>query len=126
MTSPQIAPLQTPSAQDAADARVTWHALDAEDVLVRLATRGQTGLSSDEAAARLQRYGRNELQEKPRPGFWHLVLAQLNNFVIILLIVAAVVSALLGDWVEAAAILLIVVCLPAVSKKREEAFVEEE
>ena len=91
------------------DARITWHALDPEDVLVRLNTHGQTGLSSAEAARRLQQYGRNELQEKPHPGFLQLVIDQLNNFVIILLIVAAVISALLGDWVESAAILLIVV-----------------
>ncbi len=99
----------TPPAPEADDARVRWHALDSEDVLVRLGAHGQTGLSSDEAARRLAQYGRNELQEKPRPGFLQLVLAQLNNFVIILLIVAAVISALLGDWMEAGAILLIVV-----------------
>jgi Ca2+-transporting ATPase len=79
-----------------------------EDVFVRLSTQAN-GLTSEEAENRLQRYGPNELKEKPRPTFLQLVLAQLNNFVIILLIVAAVISALLGDYVEAGAILLIVV-----------------
>jgi Ca2+-transporting ATPase len=92
----------------APDAPATWHALGADDVVIALATH-QQGLTSQEVARRLQHYGRNELREKPRPGFWQLVLAQLNNFVVILLIVASVVSALLGDWVEAGAILLIVV-----------------
>lgn len=88
---------------------ITWHALDLDDLLARLHTSPQRGLSGQEAAARLAHYGRNELREKPRPGFWQLVLAQLNNFVVILLIVASVISALLGDWVEAGAIMLIVV-----------------
>lgn len=91
------------------DISTIWHALDLDRVLARLETSPQRGLTSEEAARRLERYGRNELLEKPRPSFWQLVFNQLNNFVIILLIVASVISALLGDWVEAGAILLIVV-----------------
>jgi Ca2+-transporting ATPase len=90
------------------DLTITWHAVEMEEVFVRLETQ-PNGLSSDDAALRLKRYGPNELKEKPRPTFIQLVLAQLNNFVVILLIVASVISALLGDWVEAGAIMLIVV-----------------
>src|SRR5690606_25880600 len=91
------------------DISTVWHALDLDNLLARLETSPQRGLTSEEAARRLERHGRSELREKPRPGFWQLVFNQLNNFVIILLIVASVISALLGDWVEAGAILLIVV-----------------
>jgi Ca2+-transporting ATPase len=104
MTLPQ-AP-DTP--QPKPDLTITWHSLDMEDVFVRLKAQ-PNGLTSEEAEQRLQRYGPNELKEKPRPTFLQLVIAQLNNFVIILLIVASVISALLGDYVEAGAILLIVV-----------------
>ncbi|MFZ1791939.1 MAG: cation-translocating P-type ATPase [Anaerolineae bacterium] len=90
------------------DSNVPWHTLEAHDALKRLDTT-DGGLTSTEAAARLQKYGPNELKEKPRPSFFQLVLSQLNNFVVILLIVASVISALLGDWVEAGAIMLIVV-----------------
>jgi P-type Ca2+ transporter type 2C len=106
------------------DGTTNWHALGLEDVASVLATHQQQGLTAQEAAWRLQTYGRNELREKPRPGFWQLVLAQLNNFVVILLIVASVVSALLGDWVEAGAILLIVILnaiLGVVQESRAEA-----
>ena len=89
--------------------RATWHAMGVDDVILHLASHEELGLTGAEAAQRLAQYGPNELQERPRPSFMQLVLAQLNNFVIILLIVAAVISALLGDWVEAGAILLIVV-----------------
>jgi len=66
-------------------------------------------LSTEEAERRLAQFGPNQLNEKPRPTFFQLVLDQLNNFVVILLIVAAVISALLGEWVDAAAIMTIVV-----------------
>ena len=67
------------------------------------------GLSSQEARARLEQHGPNELTERPRPGFLKLLLAQLNNFLVIVLIVAAVVSLLLGEVVDAVAIMTIVV-----------------
>ncbi len=91
------------------DVSIAWHSLSTGEVLEKLNTGYQTGLSSEEAARRLQQYGHNELKEKPRPTFLKLVFDQLNNFVVILLIVASIVSALLGDYVEAGAILLIVV-----------------
>jgi Ca2+-transporting ATPase len=85
-----------------------WHALATEDVLRHLEVQDD-GLSNEQAARRLAQYGPNQLQEAPRPTFWHMLWEQLNNFVVILLIVASVVSALLGDYVEAAAIMAIVV-----------------
>jgi Ca2+-transporting ATPase len=47
--------------------------------------------------------------ERPRPGFFKLLLDQLNSFLVIILIVAAVVSLLLGEVVDASAIMAIVV-----------------
>ncbi len=90
------------------DLDIHWHTLGLDDVLVKLEALSN-GLSSDEAARRMERYGRNELKEKPKPTFLQLVMVQLNNFIVILLIVASVISALLGDWIEAAVIMLIVV-----------------
>jgi Ca2+-transporting ATPase len=90
------------------DLRITWHTLSAEETLKRLATLPQEGLSSEEAARRLQTFGPNRLTEKPRPGFLQLLLNQFNNFIVILLIAAALISAFLGEWVEAGAIFAIV------------------
>jgi len=90
------------------DLTYSWHSFSMDDVISRL-NAPPTGLSSDEVAKRLNQYGPNELKEKPRPSFFQLVLAQLNNFIVILLIVASIVSALLGDWIEAGVIMLIVV-----------------
>ena len=79
-----------------------------DKVLEALQTDPVKGLSSAEAAARLERYGPNALRERPRPTFWQRLLAQFQSFVIYILIFAAVLSAALGDWVEAAAIAAIV------------------
>jgi Ca2+-transporting ATPase len=85
-----------------------WHSLDLDDVHTRLEAPTQ-GLTTEEVNKRLEKYGPNELKEKPKPTFFQLVLVQLNNFIVILLIVASIISALLGDWIEAAVIMLIVV-----------------
>jgi len=91
------------------DVSITWHDLNSEQVLSRLQTPQQTGLSSEEAARRLQVFGPNQLAEKPSPSFLQLVIGQLNNFLVILLIIAAVISGMLGEYVDAAAIFAIVV-----------------
>ncbi|MCX6055728.1 MAG: cation-translocating P-type ATPase [Chloroflexi bacterium] len=91
------------------DLVISWHALTADEVLKELDTVAENGLSNEEVEARQQQYGLNQLKEKPRPTFLHLVLEQLKSFVVILLIVASIVSAVLGEWIDSGAILLIVV-----------------
>ncbi len=86
-----------------------WHTFTASDAAEVLATSLDSGLTPEVAAGRLKQYGPNELAEAPRPGFWSMVFAQFNNFIVLILIAAAVISALLGDYVEAIAILAIVV-----------------
>ncbi len=89
--------------------KVTWHSLSADDVLEKLETHVEQGLSDEVVEKRLAENGHNHLAEKPRPSFFSLVLAQLKSFVVILLIVASIISAILGEWVDAAAIMTIVV-----------------
>ncbi len=85
-----------------------WHALNPEEVLRDLKVHND-GLTEEEAAQRLNRYGHNQLEQAARPGFLAVLWEQLNSFVVILLIVASIVSALLGEWIDASAILAIVV-----------------
>ena len=85
------------------------HALSIDHTVEGMESHLNLGLSSQEALARLEKNGPNELTERPRPGFLKLLLAQLNNFLVIILIVAAVVSLLLGEIVDAVAIMSIVV-----------------
>lgn len=93
----------------AGDYDVTWHALSREQVLEKLDSGLDKGLSTQEAANRQEKYGPNQLAEGKKTTFWQMVYAQLNNFVIIMLMVAAVISAIVGEPVDSAAIVAIVV-----------------
>jgi Ca2+-transporting ATPase len=67
-----------------------------DKVVAALATDALRGLTDEEARARLERHGRNELAvEKPVPA-WRRFLAQFQDVLVILLLVAAAVSA--GLW----------------------------
>ena len=65
---------------------------DAAEVVAELDTDLGAGLTAAEAARRLRRYGRNELEaEKPLPA-WRRFLGQFADPLIYLLIAAAVVA----------------------------------
>ncbi|GHU03981.1 ATPase [Betaproteobacteria bacterium] len=84
------------------------HGQGIEEVARELKTYLDDGLTQLEAQARLQRYGPNELTEKPRPGFMARLWDQINNYLIIILIVAAIISLVLGEMVDSMAIMFIV------------------
>ena len=86
-----------------------WYSRTIQEVAEALGTDPAAGLTAAEAEARLAQYGTNELAERPRPGFWRLLLGQFDNFLIVILLVSAVVSLLLGEVLEAGAIMAIVV-----------------
>ena len=88
---------------------VHWHQHSAEETAELLTTHLNQGLNTEEAQTLLAQYGPNELQERARPTFWHLLLNQFKQFLILILIVAAIVSFLLGEYVEAGAIITIVI-----------------
>jgi P-type Ca2+ transporter type 2C len=67
------------------------------------------GLTSSEAAARLARYGNNQLEEKEKKPAWHLFLYQFKDFMILILILAAVISGIAGDLTDTIIILVIVI-----------------
>ena len=66
------------------------------------------GLSSREAARRLQQYGPNEFAEQKRLRPFFILLSKFRSPLLILLIVAALVSGILGSHFEAGVILAIV------------------
>ncbi|HSC14877.1 MAG TPA: cation-transporting P-type ATPase, partial [Gammaproteobacteria bacterium] len=67
--------------------------MSADAVVKAQATDAQLGLGAEEAQARLERYGRNELEaERPTP-IWRKFLEQFNDVLVILLLIATAVSA---------------------------------
>src|SRR4030042_3348493 len=99
----------TPVPSAPRDLQVTWHALSREQVLEKLGSGLEKGLSGEQAKERIDKYGANQLEEGKKTTFLQMVIAQLNSFVVILLIVAADISALLGETVDAIAIVTILV-----------------
>ena len=71
-----------------------WHSLGSEEVLEKLDTFIEKGLTDQEAAASPGSIWTEPVwPKKPPPTFWQMLWEQFNNFVIMLLIVASVVSA---------------------------------
>jgi Ca2+-transporting ATPase len=88
--------------------RQAWHALDAAAALTALDS-GEKGLTSAEAAARLERYGPNLLPVSPPESAWRVLIRQLRSIVVLLLVAAMGVSLAMGDLLEAAAIAVVLV-----------------
>ncbi|OGV71497.1 MAG: ATPase [Lentisphaerae bacterium RIFOXYB12_FULL_65_16] len=87
--------------------RAAWHAMTVDAVLAQLES-APAGLSTAEAARRLDIHGANELQATQRASPWLLLLEQFKNVLVIILLVATVLSAFMGHGIEAIAIAVIV------------------
>jgi Ca2+-transporting ATPase len=68
------------------------HRQAAAEVLASLGSDARRGLSSEEARARLERFGPNELESEEPPPAWRRFLAQFQDVLTILLLVATAVS----------------------------------
>ena len=88
--------------------QVVWHAISPADALGRL-DAGSEGLSRDEAAHRLERFGPNVLREEPGISPWQILLGQFKNFLIVLLLAATLISLFLGETLDAIVIFAIVI-----------------
>ncbi|APG27589.1 ATPase [Syntrophotalea acetylenivorans] len=86
---------------------INWHRLDTGEVLEKLQSSA-TGLSSQEARQRLERFGPNQLIEKSRKSLWMMFLDQFKDFMILVLIAAAIVAGIIGEPADSIAIAIIV------------------
>lgn len=84
-----------------------WHTLSNESAFGSVGS-SPAGLSSEEAAKRLQEIGLNEIQAVKRTSAWNLFIDQFKNILILILLIATVISLVLGHGVESIAIAIIV------------------
>jgi cation-transporting ATPase F len=89
--------------------RNAHHGLAAHEVVLLLETDPHRGLSSDEAARRVERFGPNTLPSVAGPGVVLRVLAQFHNPLVYVLLVAGVITAALGEYVDSVVIFGVVV-----------------
>jgi magnesium-transporting ATPase (P-type) len=96
-------------AAESVDGVDPWHALEVPEVERRLDT-GPRGLTQAEAAARLDLYGPNQMEEDPPPPALLVFIRQFRSPLIFILLVAMVVTLLLQEYLDAiviAAVLLL-------------------
>ncbi len=84
-----------------------WHTLSSTEVLTALGTSGR-GLSRQEAAARLDRYGPNTIQRGAGVNSWVIMVHQLASPLMYILLVALGVTLLIGHWADAIVIGMVV------------------
>ncbi|MHB8101850.1 MAG: cation-transporting P-type ATPase [Methanosarcina sp.] len=104
--------LEKPSELDATKNHATtvtlWHSLGTEEIFEKLVTTSK-GLDPEEAARRLQEYGKNILPTRKPPGIVEITLHQFKSPLIYILLIAGVISFLLDDLRDAGFIFLVVV-----------------
>ena len=84
------------------------HSVDAASVMARLDSEAK-GLTPEEAAVRLAKFGPNRLTERKGRGPLMRLLLQFHSVLIYTLLAAAVVTAALAHWVDTGVIVAVVV-----------------
>ncbi|MDI1308192.1 MAG: cation-transporting P-type ATPase [Methylotenera sp.] len=85
-----------------------WHSQAVEEVLQVLNTLA-SGLSEDEAKARIETHGANCLPEPPKRNALIRFALHFHNILIYVLISSAIITAFLDHWIDTAVILAVVV-----------------
>jgi magnesium-transporting ATPase (P-type) len=96
-----------------------WHTVPGDEVVERLGSDPEQGLSSDEVENRLERYGRNTIRSSEKTPWWRILSRQFLDPLIYVLIVAGAVMLAFDDYVDAAVILAVVVLNAAIGFVQE-------
>lgn len=96
-----------------------FYRLKPNEVVSKLESNVNTGLPSQEVKTRVQKYGKNELEEKKKKTLLAMFFEQFKDFLVIILIAAALISIITsffneGDGLVDGIIILSIVILNAV------------
>ncbi len=86
-----------------------WHNSTANEVISELKTDPQNGLTSEEVAARIKIYGKNEFRDNDRKGLLSYILNELKSFSNIALLVVSAIYFILAIAMKVGGILETVV-----------------
>lgn len=81
-----------------------WHAMACEQVTARLETDAARGLTTGEAASRLERYGPNVITARRGRPWWVRLLLQFHAPLVYILLAATVVTLLMAEYLDSAVI----------------------
>ena len=96
-----------------------YYSLEAAAVVAAFGSDDVSGLSSTEAAARLARYGPNQITSEKPPSIWAVALQQLRDPMNIMLVAVAVVSLAIGEVPTAILVALLVVLNVVLGTRQE-------
>ncbi|HKE57583.1 MAG TPA: HAD-IC family P-type ATPase, partial [Pyrinomonadaceae bacterium] len=85
-----------------------WHALPHGEVVERLVTDSEKGLSLSEASDRLQKYGPNRLPEGKKRSTLARFFSHFNNVLVYVLLAAGFTKLMMNVWIDAGIILAVV------------------
>jgi len=86
---------------------ILFHTLPENELLKHLETTA-AGLTSEQAAARAERYGKNDISKARKQPVILQFLAHFKNLLVIILLIAAGISLVVGEVVDAVIIFIIV------------------
>ncbi len=96
-----------------------WHALPASEALEVLETVVDRGLTTQEAARRLERFGPNELPQERGSAAWSVLGRQFRSVMVLVLVAAGAISVASGDFHDAIAILAMVLLTTLLGFRQE-------
>lgn len=95
-----------------------WHSMTVDETLVCLGSKTD-GLSSEEAARRLQEHGLNQMESPTKPSPIHIFLNQFKDYLTLVLIFAAIISYIAGETHNSYVILGIVLLVALIGFLQE-------
>lgn len=86
-----------------------WYMENKDQVIQKLETHIENGLSQAQVDSRIEKYGPNSLKEEKRRSLFSRIIAQFADFLVLILIAAAIISVFVGERTDAIVIIAIVV-----------------
>ena len=85
-----------------------WHLLPLSEIKQLLST-APSGIDESTASQRLDKHGKNQIEDTNKKSILQIILSQLSDFMILILIAAAIISGIVGDLTDTIIILAIVI-----------------
>ncbi|CAM4187045.1 cation-translocating P-type ATPase [Gillisia limnaea] len=85
-----------------------WHTQSIQQVVEKLKTDVDRGLTTEEIQKRLEKYGLNKWREQKAKSIWLMFFAQLKDALIYVLLGAVVITLFMGEYVDSIIIMLVI------------------
>lgn len=86
-----------------------WYAARWEEAVEHLSSDPKMGLGTQEARARLGRFGLNQIEDGKQKTLVEMFFDQFKDFLVLILVGSTVIAAAMGEWLDAGVIVAILV-----------------